>query len=521
MLDSEPHHKILQAMGLIEQLAKNEQETPTKLREALVGLDDGMATFTAVFKNYQSFIASQREKLVQALQAVVYPIHKLPPEILIAIFEEYMLDAAASNFIPKISSALILASVCQRWRDVTLDVPKLWSRIALPQRPSKSHPQFAQLVQTCMQRSRGAPLTLSIAGCKNTILIDILATKAACWRDLRVDQAVASGRVLAHIPELPNLETIRMQLHLVNELKTIALGALPRLREAIIEWGCLSQVKLPWSQLAELTLLCHDADDVLPILRQTVNLESLKLKVNDPSDLDTLEISLPHLHTLSLDAYYIGDEDDPVEHSLLSLLKVPALKSLTIRDGAMDTYQHFHTFVHGNQFVLESLDLVYPKHEDDLIACAGAAKSTSCISELELTLPQSEYLTRKCLAQLTRPASKADDTPLFPRLQVLRLNTDTTNDVPYTHLRAFINARHRYSERAPGQAALEELTFRALHPYQTRESVRAFNDAFNTYTTVDEKLLIRLDVLEPKKFESRDLSSTVDTVSYTLDVNRE
>jgi hypothetical protein len=76
-------------------------------------------------------------------------IHKLPFELLAAIFEEHSLHDWRAPFID--------SSVCCRWRETTLLHPKLWSRITIPRNSKK--PSLS--LKASLTRSRESPLFIS------------------------------------------------------------------------------------------------------------------------------------------------------------------------------------------------------------------------------------------------------------------------------------------------------------------------------------------------------------------------
>lgn len=76
-------------------------------------------------------------------------IHKLPVELLAAIFDEHSVQDWQAPFIN--------SRVCRRWRETTLLHPKLWSRIEIlrhNKRPSSS-------IKTSLSRSREKPLFIN------------------------------------------------------------------------------------------------------------------------------------------------------------------------------------------------------------------------------------------------------------------------------------------------------------------------------------------------------------------------
>ena len=59
--------------------------------------------------------------LKMALNALT-PIGRLPPEVLSEIFQLFVTDGGSVHKI---------MSICQRWREVALQIPKFWSKITI------------------------------------------------------------------------------------------------------------------------------------------------------------------------------------------------------------------------------------------------------------------------------------------------------------------------------------------------------------------------------------------------------
>ncbi|RDX51814.1 hypothetical protein OH76DRAFT_1417160 [Lentinus brumalis] len=117
-------------------------------------------------------------------------VHRLPNEILIAIFKEvlsgyqrgatYRLDGREDAWVD--TSALVkLTHVCRRWRDTALYYPPLWTRI---------NGQHRGRLQAFLERSHGAPLSLYLhTGLRD--LRDILLRNAS--RLKRLDLNILTG----------------------------------------------------------------------------------------------------------------------------------------------------------------------------------------------------------------------------------------------------------------------------------------------------------------------------------------
>ncbi|KAJ7262991.1 hypothetical protein C8J57DRAFT_1133743, partial [Mycena rebaudengoi] len=99
--------------------------TATELRAELAKIDEKTATLQSKLQ----LLSEQRQSVLQRLDAVVYPVLTLPPEITADIFVHYLgnfpvitYDCASKAYPP-----LLLASVCREWRRVALSFPRLWA----------------------------------------------------------------------------------------------------------------------------------------------------------------------------------------------------------------------------------------------------------------------------------------------------------------------------------------------------------------------------------------------------------
>jgi F-box-like len=82
-------------------------------------------------------------------QAKVCHIHKLPNELLAAVFEEHLFLHPQAPFID--------SRVCRRWRETALLYPKLWSSIII----SRSNKRPSLSLKASFSRSRDRPITIS------------------------------------------------------------------------------------------------------------------------------------------------------------------------------------------------------------------------------------------------------------------------------------------------------------------------------------------------------------------------
>ncbi|KAJ7021809.1 hypothetical protein C8F04DRAFT_1241148 [Mycena alexandri] len=103
--------------------------------------------------------------LKAALASVVYPVLTLPPEITSHIFLD-CLPFHGRVQPSSIKAPLVLAQVCQYWRDIALATPQLWSSIDMkleigqPNIPDKG--TIALLLRTWLSRAKRSPISLTL-----------------------------------------------------------------------------------------------------------------------------------------------------------------------------------------------------------------------------------------------------------------------------------------------------------------------------------------------------------------------
>lgn len=211
-------------------------------------------------------------------QAVLSPVHKLPPEILAEIF----LHAADGSSLvwPRkngsdVEMPLLLGRICSYWRTVTHALPLLWSKIRLdipPGLENRSACSFKaacaamhDLMEMCFSRSGNTLLSFSITADGPPELVEpiLLAfvKHSSRWRDIYIDLAQLSRYhkilVLAknNVPKL-------YRLHLGTSVKdTLAPDILdafefsPSLKELSISHLTrpFHILCVPWAQLTHLT----------------------------------------------------------------------------------------------------------------------------------------------------------------------------------------------------------------------------------------------------------------------------
>ncbi|PPR03187.1 hypothetical protein CVT26_008036 [Gymnopilus dilepis] len=279
-----------------------------------------------------------RSHKVEADTCLASPIESVPVEILFLIFEEY-----CSSWSPTKSGSLpqlLLTQVCAHWRTIAIDLPTLWTTMAItPQTPS-------HVVAAYLQRSQQLPIDLEIdLRHESTNLVkrdQALAAWTAVkpsssrWRRLTIQIGPHDATSLSEdLRQLcaPRLEELRLSsASHVSGITKIFEGGAPSLKSLRLSgmsvqyfgpslhqlthlhltsncpmhFSCFQPLMSRMVGLRELVLRSRVVEGwpLYPTAEDVIHLPSLMvLKLSDrrwPLFIPLLSISAPMLHTLSL-----------------------------------------------------------------------------------------------------------------------------------------------------------------------------------------------------------------------------
>ncbi|KAJ7055768.1 hypothetical protein C8F01DRAFT_1157635 [Mycena amicta] len=247
-------------------------------------------------------------------------IHTLPFEILAEIFE-FCLPPHPS--LPNPATApLLVAQICQRWREIALSSPRLWSFISLAVKkpePGKI-PRYGGVAHTDLWLLRAAERRLSIAVHIETPLrlssniLEALAARCARWENVVL--CITQADLLAML--------ILIQDLLLPALHTIALDIVDSPRQDITKYTFpflmaprLSVVRLSRSFIGFLSKSGND----LPI-----TLSALEYVAYSPDEVTRIMSSFPALRHLI--TYTVSLETFPSS-------PLPPLRSLMMHNFAL------------------------------------------------------------------------------------------------------------------------------------------------------------------------------------------
>lgn len=274
-------------------------------------------------------------------QALLAPIRRLPPEILVEIFShcgnEYRRMGAPTYYMP-----IIISVVCKRWRDLAFGSPHLWTDISFD---IYSRTPYVLLQRLNLYLRNSGQLTLrgvAYAGRRDDrhplgVAWRLLLNEAHRWGTLYVaGPGIFSSMGDVVLPRLQNV--IGFASNLANGDEHRIFERAPALRSALIDNGNLDDVvpHLPWPQLDRLITVCTPvyARKVLPLCSNLTIWAYTPISIRPSWDEEdevhtAIPYSLPCLHTLRIHLSDNRNDEINLLH-LLAELSAPRLKVLNI-----------------------------------------------------------------------------------------------------------------------------------------------------------------------------------------------
>ncbi|KAJ7122342.1 hypothetical protein C8R44DRAFT_876636 [Mycena epipterygia] len=357
----------------------------------------------------------EKERLLECLDSIIYPVLTLPPEITSEIFHHCIRNFARGP--------LRVASVYKAWRAVALTTPALWSQFWAPT-SLKADRNLPNLLQCWLPRARSLPLTLKyirLGQFSHDAILAILARHSSQWKSLDLN---------AHFqPIIFPVDSIRAPLSSLKNLKinvhrwpadsptciTAFLDA-PQLRDVHLAKLSLSQISLPWIQLSHLDLCGQSLAQILEILQQTLNLEGLNVYVDHwVSQSVTLSpCSMLHLHSLKI-------SHDP-QLKFLAYLTLPVLERFESTQMWASGGASVQSVVERSGCSLRVLHLVQPEFS----AAYDCISNLPSLTKVTITDPSwsASELTR--FFELIADSRTIDKARIFSRLKSLHFSTVRT-----------------------------------------------------------------------------------------------
>jgi hypothetical protein len=365
------YHSEIQNQSIRAVITERQQNLNAVLHEIL-DLDfvmDELKSLRVHLEEKQGKIM-QSVNLHKGLQSTLW---RLPDEVLSEIFVQSLPEPGDLWFSLKLAP-LLLTRVCRRWREVALDMPKLWCEILV--RVDGSNCQQAVLrYDTWLKRSRGLPLALGLRGDTSNNDASILQRLLQPYNNqisslvIYDDVSKASELLLQNLPALRELTVTGSLDRLYEPAVDESISRLPSgLRSLrLLQKACVHDLENlysldpVWAHLTHVEICLDDTRIVVCLLQLGFNLSSVTIHLSSRHDIVVPALE-PVMHTKlqSLHLAYVSCSHNwglPSElPGLLNALSLPNLRVLEARDvQAHWPHEEFKAFLTRSNCPLESL----------------------------------------------------------------------------------------------------------------------------------------------------------------------
>ncbi|KAJ7610654.1 hypothetical protein DFH06DRAFT_1110415 [Mycena polygramma] len=382
--------------------------TSATLRYQLAEIDSRIARLEAQL----DLLHTERRAASDALNSVVYPVLRIPPELTTQILEYYVYGGRAlEQHDGLIRNLLTVTGVCRLWRAITVSCGALWNRVYM--NVSNDVDRKVKLLQMWLSRSGDLPLHLDLTIYQSTepetqadALLPLLRAEWSRCKSLRL------WSITSHffpVDTAPFRFLTKVDLAILGATQWTAITTFlntPLLREAHIDTLSLPQISLPWAQLTDLRLSRQTLPQCFEILEQTPNLEMLSIR--HPTASRNTIVALPHILRR---LHRIECLDVVLNHLIL-----PILDTLTLDDVSPETGPRVKALVNRSGCTLRVLRLKAPT-VDAAYECITSLPSLRELSLTLLTWSHSEF--EEFFSYM---ADDLDDYEYLPELTSLNLH---------------------------------------------------------------------------------------------------
>ncbi|KAG1776792.1 hypothetical protein EV702DRAFT_1279018 [Suillus placidus] len=286
---------------------------------------------------------------------------RLPTEILAQIFLYCIPETEHWTPAPYLAP-MLLTTVCQRWREVAVDMPDLWRRLRLEVREGDWQ-QRAFCYDSYLKRSRGRQLSLTLE-CHNndrTELRSLLQPYVDQISSLTLEFFSGAGALV--MSDFRALEELVIYTHGSDyELAvTQSIAQLPfnlRSLQLMDLWFDLEMLSgfnpLAWAGLTDLEIVVVGLDSFPRLLRSCPNLSSLTMS----GIFTAIETSETLAHDKLQSLRISGDlnySDSIGDIGLFNAIMLPNLRSLEVRNLGQWAHEEFKEFMTRSKCPLETL----------------------------------------------------------------------------------------------------------------------------------------------------------------------
>ncbi|KAJ7918024.1 hypothetical protein B0H13DRAFT_1993956 [Mycena leptocephala] len=339
-----------------------------KLSRISMAIETHRARLTILRREYDSLV-----EVIEPYKALIAPMRALLPELLQEIFIR-CLPTRHYAVMHTSQAPLLFGRVCSAWRSVSLSTAALWSSVhvavnfaepfftGLPvdngyADTNPSTLERCQSLQTWLQHAGHCPLSISLffpSRFKEKIqpFMDVIMPYSHRWKALKLIQVTHEqlpGLWSLHPEDVPLLEVLEISdlrwggEHDLDSLRFFRIP--PNLSSIALDYSS-SHMNIPvcsWDRITSLRLgpqmsfFNLGPSQTVDLLAQCINLQTCRLSLpinsnavdNAPSTSISRQITLSHLHTLSVDALVLSDIPFNIA-SILDHLTLPALQNLAI-----------------------------------------------------------------------------------------------------------------------------------------------------------------------------------------------
>ncbi|KAJ7617296.1 hypothetical protein FB45DRAFT_1063786 [Roridomyces roridus] len=397
----------------------------------------------------------RRRLLEDVVGAFVFPVLTVPPELVSKIFLE-CLPANGRVQPRKFTAPLVLAQICQQWRQIALETQQLWCSIDLTFRRRRHTPGFydiwsfsftsdgkddpmdapydgaCKLLQTWFRRVSSCPLSITLRCHKERNSLP-----ASIWPAI-TEFAGQWGRLEIQLPmrDIPLLERIRGPFPL---LYSLSINDIHRARDTDALTHLTAFCDAP--RLREVRLWDLDLDEDVQIGNASLTMLELHERLTFP-DVKALLERFPNLTSLHITFWPWDEKPKP---ALLEGL--PPLESLTVRMGELLPFltlphlrhlEHriippridpFLSFISRSGCVLQSLRL-----DVGTLDCALLLECLAAVPSLVTFHLEQIYSSSTFYDRLWSPS-------IFPNLLDLSVEENGSQEDYYTSVIAMLSSR--------------------------------------------------------------------------------
>ncbi|KAK1231164.1 hypothetical protein PQX77_005690 [Marasmius sp. AFHP31] len=410
------------------------------------------------------------EDILARYQCLLRPVLKLPPELLARIFlfsTDLLADDISERFREQLPPTSLnparhpwaLSQVCQSWRRIALNTPRLWSLVSFTfprgsQSVDVSRAQCYRL-QVQLQRCGGSPIdiyTRTPNAYSNSIerFLSPLCYHSPNWRHLRIELHgdIFSPLMSPITGRLQSLESLHIRpigpisseavdcFQFAPKLKSLMFSADHRISSDPALWP-LRKFKLPYAQIIHY-LSCDPEEDISPPIRTRITtlshcflttlteLESCHLKLHS-SSIEGFQAALTSplfmeghmtasLSRLVLLELHSADGESGLD-AFLPFVKAPSLKKLIISSSGPDHTALSEFFSNPQKMT----SLTVSRVEMPPAELSAVLKLLTSLKELSFGVSQAGGISNEYLSVLGETRSTTSCFSVVPKLQDLTL----------------------------------------------------------------------------------------------------